>query len=140
MGVMLLAASRAPGEGSVPGDLTPPKIFGIAEAGTILKASHGRWSGSPTSYLYRWKRCNPAGRECKSIAGASAKSYLLGSADAGATLRVAATAINAAGRSKPARSAPTAIITGGGLRPPANLQPPALAGLARVGLTLTAIP
>lgn len=124
--------------GQVPVVIKPPKISGIAEAGAVLKASHGRWSGGSTSYLYRWKRCTAAGRECRGIAGATSRTYALSSGDVEATLRVAVTARNAAGRSRPALSAPTAIVSGGGLQRPKSLLPPEIAGLAKVGLPLVA--
>jgi hypothetical protein len=113
-GAALQPAGHAQAEESVPVNLTPPKISGTPEVGALLKASTGTWSGSPTSYVYHWLRCNAVGRECKFITGAKASTYTVASIDAGATLRVRVVAINAVGRSKSARSAPTEIIRNGG--------------------------
>jgi hypothetical protein len=113
VGGSLLGAGRAHAAGQVPAMLTPPSISGTPRPGAVLKASSGTWSGNPTSYVYRWQRCNAAGRACRSIAGAKAPSYLLTSSDVGATLRVVVTARNPAGNSKPARSAPTEVVSAG---------------------------
>lgn len=125
MGVVAAAALAAgasliqPGharaaETLVPVNLTPPTIYGTAELGLALKARHGKWTQSPTSYSYRWQRCNPLGVECKRIIGATSQAYFPSAADLGATLRVVVTAINAAGSSKPARSVPSAVVTDSG--------------------------
>ena len=44
-----------------PRRLSPPSISGIAVAGQRLTASPGTWSHAPTSFRYKWKRCNRAG-------------------------------------------------------------------------------
>src|SRR5205823_4352550 len=84
-------------------------ISGTAEEGLVLTASPGNWSNSPTSYAYRWRRCNTQGIECVAISGASLSTYLVGSADVGFTLRVKVIAYNAAGHSS-AISASTDVI------------------------------
>jgi WD40 repeat protein len=88
-----------------------PTITGTAQAGQRLTASPGSWSHKPKSYAYRWWRCNPGGRRCKAIAGATSSTYPLGEKDIGTTLRVSVVASNRAGRSKAALSAHTHIVT-----------------------------
>jgi len=105
---ILLAAAVA----SRPANVEPPKISGIPRSGQRLTASRGSWSHAPTSFTYKWKRCNPRGVACQAIPGATTSAYTLGEIDVGATLRVAVTAANAAGRSPPATSAQTAVVTG----------------------------
>lgn len=100
----------AAAELSPPVNLRPPKVSGIAEAGLTLRASHGSWSDSPTSYAYRWKRCDPGGGSCVGISGAIRQTYIVDSGDVGRTLRVRVIAYNAAGHS-PAISTPTAVVT-----------------------------
>src|SRR5438034_1273475 len=139
-GAALPGAGKAQAEGTVPANQTQPRIFGITKTGLLLKASHGKWSGSPTSYLYRWKSCNAAGRECRRITGATTRTYLLSHADVGTSLRVTVIAVNVTGRSKPAVSRPTAVIVSGGLPPPTNLLPPLISGTTQVGKTLKATP
>lgn len=99
------AAAAAP-----PANTALPTISGTAETGRTLTASAGSWTESPTSYAYQWERCDSTGANCANVSGATSSSYLLGSADAGCTMRVAVTATNSAGASAPATSAQTAIV------------------------------
>jgi hypothetical protein len=99
---------------SVPVNVTPPSISGTANAGQTLTVSPGTWTESPTSFAYQWQRCNASGGACAAIAGATASTYKLGSADVGATLRASVTASNVAGQSRAASSAPTAVVQGSG--------------------------
>jgi hypothetical protein len=93
-----------------PANTSPPTISGAAQQGQTLTASPGSWSGTqPISYGYEWRRCDSAGGSCAAIAGATASSYTLTSADVGSTLRVAVTGSNSAG-SATAVSAPTAVV------------------------------
>jgi hypothetical protein len=97
----------------------PPTIGGTAIEGQVLSESHGGWNNKPTSYAYQWQRCNPAGSDCQAIAGATAQSYTLTTADVGSTVRVQETASNSEGASTPDASAATAVVqaapsTGGG--------------------------
>jgi hypothetical protein len=62
---------------------TPPVTSGDAKVGRSLIVSSGTWSPTPTSYSYAWHRCNPNGRVCTPIAGATASSYLVSAADSG---------------------------------------------------------
>jgi hypothetical protein len=133
LGILVPAAAGALRR---PADLIPPTISGKALVGRALKASPGSWSGSPTSYAYRWKRCDPRGSHCVAIAGAGSPRYVLTTADLGSTARVTVIAYNAAGRSS-ARSAPTPVVAG---EAPLNTAPPRIAGVLRLGVTLTASP
>jgi hypothetical protein len=107
---------------SRPTKLKPPRISGSAQSGQRLTASRGSWSHKPKSYRYSWKRCNARGTGCKTISRATSSTYRLGKADVGKTLRVAVTASNAAGRSKPALSAHTAVVSGAAPAPPTGVK------------------
>src|SRR5262249_4821391 len=48
---------------------TSPKV------GVALTTSSGTWTKSPTSYAYRWERCNTSGIECTNISGATSSNY-----------------------------------------------------------------
>jgi Hypothetical glycosyl hydrolase family 15 len=74
-----------------------PTISGTPQVGLQLTASTGGWSGSPTSYSYQWRRCDITGASCSAIKGANTSQYVLASADQGATVRVAVTAVNSSG-------------------------------------------
>jgi subtilisin family serine protease len=107
-------ATYTPGaSGSPPVNTAPPAISGTAQTGQTLSASTGSWTESPTSFAYRWQRCDTKGANCSPISGATARTYLLGASDLGKTLRVAVTASNGAGPSAPATSAQTAVVQQG---------------------------
>jgi hypothetical protein len=86
-----------------------PHVSGRARVGKRLSATHGSWSGPPTSYRYQWLRCNAHGSACRSIRHATKARYRLTKLDAKHRLRVRVTAVNAAG-SKLATSRPTARV------------------------------
>ncbi|HEU4707620.1 MAG TPA: S8 family serine peptidase [Solirubrobacterales bacterium] len=92
-----------------------PAISGSPEEGQSLSASTGSWSGSPTAYAFQWRRCDSGGANCAAIADATGKTYALGSADVGSTIRVTVTASNSAGAAS-AESAATATVVA---KPPA---------------------
>jgi hypothetical protein len=95
---------------SGPANTTPPTIAGTAGEGQTLTADPGTWTGTqPISYAFAWQRCNTNGASCAAISGATAKTYLLTKADAGATLRVQVTATDSTG-STSATSVPTAVV------------------------------
>jgi subtilisin family serine protease len=123
-----------------PSPLAPPTIDGIAQVGQSLTASDGVWSGSdPITYVQRWQRCDALGSVCVDIEGAAGAVYTIASADVGFTLRIAITATNAVG-TETAISDPTAVVVAApvGPLPPVSLSPPAIAGTATEGQTLTA--
>ena len=116
-----------------PANTALPAITGTATQGQTLAASTGTWTGSPTSFAYRWRSCDASGASCVDITGATSSTYVLQGADAGRTVRVVVTATNAAG-STPATSAQSAVVAG---LPPANTALPAISGSAQQGQTLT---
>jgi hypothetical protein len=69
-----------------------PTISGTATVGQTLEASGGSWSQPPTALTYQWERCNPNGRLCTPIAGATAATYTVTAGDSTHTLLVAVTA------------------------------------------------
>jgi hypothetical protein len=93
--VTTAAASVAP-----PSNTSPPVVTGTAQVGQTLTVAPGTWSGSPTSYTQKWIRCAPAGSGgCTPsyIPGATATTYMLTSAELGASVYAAVTATNAGG-------------------------------------------
>jgi hypothetical protein len=86
-----------------------PTISGEAKVGEQLTASEGTWTNSPTSYQYRWQRCDVNGRECEAIQLGQAKNYQVRAADIGSRLRVRVLAINAQGIGA-ATSDPTGVV------------------------------
>jgi parallel beta-helix repeat protein len=99
----------APGSTVPPTNTNLPAISGTAQSGQALSASAGSWSGWPTSYAYRWRRCDSSGSNCAKISGATSKSYGLTRADVGSTMKVVVTANNSDG-SASAASPRTAVV------------------------------
>jgi hypothetical protein len=128
--VWALPAAAAP-----PANTAAPTISGTPRVGETLTANNGTWSNSPTAFQYQWQRCNASGAACANIGGATAKTYLLTPADAGRTMRVRVTGINAEGAVN-ARSAPTAVVAPS--TAPRNTARPAITGEPEVGQELTA--
>jgi hypothetical protein len=122
---------------------TSPTITGTAVVGQTLTASVGTWTGTtPMSYAYQWQECGSTGASCSPIAGATSTSYVVESAIAGSTVRVAVTASNSVGSTN-ASSAATAVVSGtspGASTAPLSSAPPTISGTATVGQTLTASP
>jgi hypothetical protein len=121
---------------AAPSNTARPAITGTARDGSALDATNGSWTGSPTSYTYRWLRCDSSGGACAAISGATSKSYTLTTADVGHRLRVDVTASNAGG-SGTASSDPTAVVQPSG-NAPANTKHPSLSGTAQQGSPLKA--
>jgi hypothetical protein len=118
-----------------PANTATPTIAGTTQDGQALTASPGSWSGTqPITYGYQWQRCDSTGANCAGIAGATAATYTIASADVGSTLAVVVTASNAGGNAT-ANSSPTAVVQP---TPPALTSQPSISGLAQDGQTLTA--
>jgi hypothetical protein len=130
-GSILVASASA----AAPGNTANPTVTGNAKVGETLSVSNGTWTGSPTSYAYRWQRCTSS-TSCTSISGATGQTYVVRAADAGHTLRATVTATNADGSST-ANSNMTATVAAG-TGTPANTVQPSVSGDAIVGGTLVA--
>jgi hypothetical protein len=106
-----------------PTNTAPPTIGGTAEVGQTLTASPGTWNGTTATptFAYQWQRCDAQGSNCASIAGATTQTYAVQSADAGATLRVVATATDSGG-SNSATSSQTGVVSQGGPQGAIKLQ------------------
>jgi subtilisin family serine protease len=118
-----VGGSAPPPPPAPPANTSPPTISGTPQAGQTLSASTGSWTGSPTSYAYQWERCDSGGTSCSDVAGATAASYALTSADVGATMRVTVGAANSAGATA-ATSAATALVAAAPPPPPPPPPPP----------------
>jgi hypothetical protein len=123
--------------GVAPKNTEPPKVTGTADAGQILTASSGKWSGTePIVFEYEWLRCNKAGAECTTAAAASllGLTYTAVPADIGHTLKVKVIAKNVAGSAN-AESTATAEV-GGVL--PSNVIAPLVLAAPVSGIAATA--
>jgi trimeric autotransporter adhesin len=122
-----------------PANISPPTFTGVAQQGSTLTEGHGAWTDIPTSYSYQWQRCNAAGGQCATIAGAVNQSYTLTLADLGSAIRVQEWATNPAGTGGPANSGLTGVVTAsaGASIPPGAVSAPAITGTAKAGSTLS---
>ena len=136
-GVMLAAFCvwAVPAMAAPPANTAAPTISGTARVGETLTAQNGTWSNSPTAFQYQWQRCNATGAACANIAGATAKTHLLTTTDAGRTMRVRVTGINAEGAVN-ARSAATDVVAPSAA--PRNTARPTITGELTAGEELTA--
>ena len=65
----------------------PPHVAVVVQQGRRLTGAVGSWSGTGAiKYAYRWYRCNTAGARCKSIPGATSRTYTLVAKDVGQTI------------------------------------------------------
>lgn len=101
-----------------PTNLKAPQILGNAQAGQILTSSVGTWTGSPTKFTYRWRRCNAAGTSCIAIPHAVGPRRTLTPDDIGATLSLVVTATGRGGAAS-ATTAATGVVVAAPL-PPAS--------------------
>lgn len=85
---------------AAPVNTSRPTISGTAQAGEVLTADAGTWTGGVRSFAYQWQRCDAAGASCVDVADATGKTFGVRSADVGNTLRVTVTATNLAGSTK----------------------------------------
>jgi hypothetical protein len=96
---------------SDPANVAAPVVSGSERVGSKLTSGRGSWSGTPTiDYAYQWQRCNSAGKSCDNIAGATASTYEITSADSGSTLRSVVSAGNWISSVSQAPSAVTDVI------------------------------
>lgn len=123
-----------------PASLEAPSLAGVPEAGYLLAAVPGTWSGGkPVVFSYQWRRCDAAGANCAPITGATRESYRATTADVGHSLAVAVTATSTAGAAT-AASVPTVAVSPAGTPPtarPAVITPPTISGSAQVGQVLS---
>lgn len=105
---------------AVPVNTVLPIIVGMTTRLQTLTCGTGSWSNSPTSYTYQWKRCDTAGANAVNISGATATSYVLGTADVGKTLRCAVIASNGSGAGIAAVSDATSVVVEPAPPPPVS--------------------
>jgi hypothetical protein len=131
---LVVAAAVTASSQAVPVNVEPPTITGTPRVGEVLTAQNGTWQNSPTTFEYRWLRCNAGGNNCDLLA-ADGRTYRVSQEDVGSTLRVRVTASNADGSSA-IRSEQTAVV-GSTAAPLTNTGRPTISGEPRVGQQLT---
>src|SRR4051794_18658753 len=112
-----------------------PIAVGTLVRGSVVTATSGAWTDSPTTYVYVWQRDDGSG--FATIPGATAATYTLAAADVGASVRALVTARNAGGSSVPAASNALGPVAAA---PPVNAVAPSVTGTAARGSVLRAAP
>ncbi len=102
--------------GARPANLKPPQILGTAQDGQVLATSVGTWTGSPTKFTYRWRRCNASGASCIAIPHATLARRTLTPDDIGTTLSLVVTATGKGGATS-ATTVPTTVVVAAPLPP-----------------------
>ena len=115
--VTIAAAGTKPG--ARPESLTPPLVAGTPQAGQLLSAQVGTWSGAPAVFNYQWQRCDPTGLSCIALPAGGGPQYTVMPADIGSTLELVVTA-NGNGGATSATTAATPVVA------PAPLPPVSL--------------
>lgn len=105
-----------------------PAITGTPDEGATLTCDSGGWANDPVRYAYAWRRDGQA------INGATAATYVVAPADAGAELTCAVTAVNRGG------SVTAVSAAAGGPAPPVADAPPQVTGTVAYGQALTCQP
>jgi hypothetical protein len=109
VGIRASAGGPPVGNSELLSNTAAPSISGTPTVGDTLTASPGTWTNPntiPYGFLYQWEDCDVSGNNCTNVAqnGAGpvdagrAPTYLVQSGDAGHTLRVVVSAVNAAGQ------------------------------------------
>jgi lysozyme len=93
-----------------PTNLKPPQVSGTAQDGQILNSSVGTWTGSPTKFTYRWRRCNASGTSCIAIPHATGPRRTLTPDDIGATLSIVVTATGKGGAASATATATDIVV------------------------------
>jgi hypothetical protein len=98
----------------LPASRAVPSVTGQAVTGSTLRAGPGAWRDKPAVLAYDWLRCDAHGHACSSASQGRARA--IGTADAGAALRVSVIASNRHG-STIAVSSPTPAVGSPGTVP-----------------------
>jgi outer membrane protein assembly factor BamB len=107
-----------------------------AAVGQQLATTDGIWTDDPTSYQFKWQRCDYNGYHCADIAGATGSQYTVVSADNGHAVRSKVRAINAVGAA--ATYVPSADTRRVGSGPkPAFVSAPAVSGRTAIHAQLS---
>lgn len=139
-GTSLAAATVRTYPSGLPVSTTRPSVVGTPQAGKLLAALPGSWSGGkPASFIYQWQSCAAAGGGCVPIAGATGETYTPTAADVGHTLLATVTAQTGGGASA-ASSTPTLTVASSATpsaSAPTATSLPTITGTLQVGQTLT---
>lgn len=140
---LLIPAAVSARADASPKNTGEPRVTGSTVQGETLTTTNGSWSGSPTSFQYRWLRCDTTGGgvngvNCATISGETRKTYVLSSADVGRRIRSRVIASNVDGTASANSNATDVVRASSTAGRPVNAKPPTISGSAQEGQTLSA--
>lgn len=112
-----------------------PTISGTPEEGQTLQVAAGSWSPVAVSVAFQWQRCNPRGRLCIPITGATASTYAVTAADTGHALLAVVRATAGASAQAALSAATPAIVSAPAVGPSSSVLP-TVAGTIQQGKQL----
>jgi GH25 family lysozyme M1 (1,4-beta-N-acetylmuramidase) len=112
-----------------PASVQAPVIVGPLQVGQQVTSSTGAWTGSPTKFAYRWRRCDSSGLNCAAIAKATHGAYTPTPDDLGSTLQIAVTASGSGGAAS-AHSVQSALVAAAPLPPLSTSSQTVVKGVA----------
>ena len=113
-----------------------PTVTGVPREGQTLQVSAGSWSPTPATVEYQWRRCNPNGRLCRAIRGATANTYTVTAGDTGHALLAVVHATAGAASQDAVSVATPAVVTAQTTGPSGHVLP-TVAGTSKQGRKLT---
>jgi GH25 family lysozyme M1 (1,4-beta-N-acetylmuramidase) len=119
---------------TAPRSITPPTITGTPQVGQTLTGSAGTWTGTPTAFAYKWRRCPGGGAACTAIPGATDPDYAITPGDIGIRLSFVVSASNRGG-SRTAAAIATPVVIPAPV--PAPVVGSAIAQLGQAGAVTT---
>lgn len=140
---LLIPAAVSARSAAAPANTGEPRVLGTPVQGETLTTTNGTWSGSPTTFRYRWLRCDTTGGgingvTCATIPGETRKTYILSSADVGRRIRSRVIASNADGTVSANSNATDVVKPSSTAGRPVNVKPPTISGTPQEAQTLTA--
>jgi hypothetical protein len=114
----------------------PPAVIGTATPGQTVQVSGGSWSQTPSALGYQWQRCNPNGRLCTPIAGATAPTYTVTAEDSAHKL-LALVHATAGADAQDVLSGATQLVAAAVSAGPTSSAGPTVAGPVQLGSQLT---
>jgi hypothetical protein len=113
-----------------------PDVSGYAVVGQQLVAAPGIWKGvGPTTFTYRWYRCDANGSHCSLAQGSSSNIYTAVAKDTGDTIALTVKVTDAVGSATAYSSLVGPVAAAGATLTPTTA--PTIAGTARVGGALS---
>ena len=94
---------------TAPTNSVVPTISGTSRTGSMLTATTGTWSGSPT-FAYQWQRASTSSETYSNISSAISNTYVLTDSDIGKYIKVSVVATNGVGSASVLSDATSVVV------------------------------